>query len=294
MDSITVKAPAKLNLALDVCGVREDGYHILKMIMQAIDLCDYVTVTKNQTGAMSVTCKRPDVPLDQTNIACRCADAFFKETEMENPGIEIAIKKEIPSKAGLGGGRADGAATLVALNELFQAGLTKEELCDIAVDCGADIPFCIMGGTMLAEGVGDIFTPLPNLPEDCWFVVAKPPEGISTAEAYKAYDQHKPKKHPDVDQLVAEIVSGNLEQLGTSMQNVLEDAVKAPFVQQIKEQMLEAGALGSMMTGSGSAVFGLFDSKRKASRCLNQLEDDMEAIFLCQPLEYGAIICDEE
>lgn len=293
MDRLTVKAPAKLNLSLDVCGVREDGYHILKMIMQTIDLCDYVTVATNQKGSITIRCDRADVPLDNQNIAYRCAAAFFEETQILNCGVEIDIQKHIPSQAGLGGGSADGAATLVALNELFDAGLSKEELCDIGVACGADIPFCIMGGTMLAEGVGDIFTPLPSLPEDCWFVVAKPGAGISTAEAYRAYDQKGARHRPDHDQLVAEIVSGNLEQLGQSMHNVLEEVVRADFVQPLKQTMDAAGALGSMMTGSGSAVFGLFDNKRKASRCENQLEDCADQVFLCQPLEHGAVICKE-
>ena len=287
-EQITIKAPAKVNLSLDITGRREDGYHLVRMLMQSIDLCDEVTVTRNNSGLITLDCDRPDIPTDSKNIAYRCAAAFFEETEILNSGVHIDIVKQIPMEAGLGGGSADGAAVLVALNVLFGAALTDKALCRIGVKIGADIPFCIIGGTMLAEGVGDIFTPLPHLTDECWFVLAKPQTGVSTAEAYKSFDVQRPKQKPDTDSLVAAIVSGHLESLGEGLCNVLEEAVDREDIRVLKEKFIECGALGGVMSGSGSCVFGLFDSKRKAAKCQSELEDEYGEVFLCSPLEQGA------
>ncbi|MDF2632458.1 MAG: ispE [Caproiciproducens sp.] len=292
MERITVKAPAKINLSLDVVDKREDGYHLLRMVMQTVDLCDYVTVEKNISRNILVTCDVPDVPLGKKNIVYRCAQAFFEQAGIPNPGIGIDIKKNIPSEAGLAGGSADGAATLVALNEIFETHLSQNELCDIGVQCGADIPFCIKGGTMLAEGVGDLFTPLPNLPE-CYIVIAKPEGGVSTAEAYQRFDHMGATKVPETENLIAAIITNNIEAVGEELCNVLEDVVFLDEVPKIKKQMKEFSCIGSLMSGSGSAVYGIFDNRRKAQKAADTLQEEYGFVCLCAPYERGATILED-
>ena len=187
MKRITVKAPAKINLSLDILGKRADGYHFLRTVMHAIDLCD--TIHISMTGSdIQILCDREDVPCDERNIAYKAAAAFFDQTQATQTGIRIQIDKTIPSQAGLGGGSADGAAVLVALNELYQTGLDTSKLQKIGALVGADIPFCITGGCALAEGIGEILSPI-HAQLDCCFVVCKPEIGVSTAAAYNKFDE---------------------------------------------------------------------------------------------------------
>lgn len=285
--SIKLECPAKVNLSLDIVGKRDDGYHFLKMVMQSIDLCDYVTVTKNDTGKIFIGCDDKSLVCDESNTTFKAAKAFFEECEIDDFGVNIYIEKNIPSQAGLGGASADAAGVLVGLNELYEQGLTKAELCDIGERVGADVPFCIMGGGAVAEGIGDILSPIPSL-EECFFTVVKPDLSISTKEAYGKYGSAVITRRPDTSSLVAAIVAQDLESVSSHLCNVFEETLSEDVIYQIKDEMLENEAIGALMTGSGSAVFGIFDNKRKAQRCADKLDDYQS--FVCEPIDHGAII----
>lgn len=279
MKRLTVPAPAKLNLSLDIVGVREDGYHLLRMIMQTVDLYD--TLELELANEITLTCNLPGLPCDERNLAVKAARAFFERTGLPG-GVRMTLDKTIPHGAGMGGGSADAAAVLKGLNELCGAGLSQQELCEIGLRLGADVPFCIVGGTQLAEGVGERLTPLPPLP-DCFLLVAKPEQGVSTPEAYRAYDRLTGVLHPDTAELTGLLSRGDLSGFCARMENVLEPAVSLPEVQQIREEMLASGALGSRMTGSGSAVFGVFSQEGAALACKNNLEKRFSQVYLCHP-----------
>lgn len=279
MKRLTVPAPAKLNLSLDIVGVREDGYHLLRMIMQTIDLYDLVEL--ELADEISLTCSLPGLPCDERNLAVKAAHAFFERTGLPG-GVRMTLGKVIPHGAGMGGGSADAAAVLKGLNELCGADLSQQELCEIGLRLGADVPFCIVGGTQLAEGVGERLTPLPPLP-DCLLLIAKPERGVGTPEAYRAYDQLTGVPHPDTAELTDLLSRGDLSGFCARMENVLEAAVSLPEVRQIREEMLAAGALGSRMTGSGSAVFGVFTQEQLALACKKNLEKRFSQVYLCHP-----------
>lgn len=279
MKRLTVPAPAKLNLSLDIVGVREDGYHLLHMIMQTIDLCDQIVLER--ADEISLTCNLPELPCDERNLAVRAAHAFFERTGLPG-GVRMTLDKNIPHGAGMGGGSADAAAILKGLNELCGTDLSQQELCEIGLRLGADVPFCIVGGTQLAEGVGERLTPLPPLP-DCFLLVAKPEQGVSTPEAYRAYDRLTDVLHPDTAELTGLLSCGDLPGFCARMENVLEPAVPLPEIQQIRAEMLAAGALGSRMTGSGSAVFGVFTQEQPALVCKKNLKKRFSQVYLCRP-----------
>lgn len=279
MKRLTVPAPAKLNLSLDIVGVREDGYHLLHMIMQTIDLCDQIVLER--ADEISLTCNLPELPCDERNLAVRAAHAFFERTGLPG-GVRMTLDKNIPHGAGMGGGSADAAAVLKGLNELCGTDLSQQELCEIGLRLGADVPFCIVGGTQLAEGVGERLTPLPPLP-DCFLLVAKPEQGVSTPEAYRAYDRLTDVLHPDTAELTGLLSRGDLSGFCARMENVLEPAVPLPEIQQIRAEMLAAGALGSRMTGSGSAVFGVFTQEQPALVCKKNLKKRFSQVYLCRP-----------
>ena len=176
---VNVDAPAKINLFLDIRGKRSDGYHIVSMVMQSISLCDEITASRTDDGDIKIVCSDENIPLDETNTVYKAVELFFKETEKENKGIEIKIKKNIPTEAGLGGGSTDAAAVLHALNKLYDTELSRKELAEIGAEIGADVPFCVYGGTMSASGIGTILSPLPDLPE-CYLVIVKPNIGVCT------------------------------------------------------------------------------------------------------------------
>lgn len=279
MKRLTVPAPAKLNLSLDIVGVREDGYHLLRMIMQTIDLCDQIVLER--ADEISLTCNLPELPCDERNLAVRAAHAFFERTGLPG-GVRMTLDKNIPHGAGMGGGSADAAAVLKGLNELCGTDLSQQELCEIGLRLGADVPFCIVGGTQLAEGVGERLTPLPPLP-DCFLLVAKPEQGVSTPEAYHAYDRLTDVLHPDTAELTGLLSRGDLSGFCARMENVLEPAVSLPEIQQIRAEMLAAGVLGSRMTGSGSAVFGVFTQEQPALVCKKNLKKRFSQVYLCRP-----------
>lgn len=289
---VSVRAYAKLNLSLDITGKRDDGYHIVEMLMQSVSLHDTVTVWDCRDGGIEVNTSGGEVADDETNIAYKAAQAFFAETGISNPGVCIKIKKRIPLKAGMAGGSADAAAVLVALNRIFSAGLDESRLCDIGELIGADVPFCITGGTSMARGIGNILSPLPPLPE-CYIVAAKPDEGVSTAEAYAAVDGFKGQLiRPDAVRMSEDICAGDLRAVAAGLCNVFEQAIDLPSCAAIKKTMLESGALGAVLTGSGSAVFALFEEKDDAEACRQALEESFDEVFLMRPNSCGCEIID--
>lgn len=290
--TVTVDAPAKINLSLDITGRREDGYHLIETVMQAVDLYDRVTV--RQTGApgtIRLGLMDARIPGGPANTAYRAAEAFFVAAEdkgIRNPGISIAINKRIPMQAGLAGGSADAAGTLAALNRLTDARLTDEELCVIGARVGADVPFCIVGGAAFAEGTGTILSPLPSMP-DCFIVVAKPDCGVSTPEAYRRIDSAALRHRPHTSVVADALCAGELDTLSRELCNVFEEALALPEVGAIRQVMRDHGTLGCCMSGSGSAVFGLFEEETGARRCMAALKRDYAEVFLCRPCPHGPV-----
>jgi len=258
------KAYAKINLGLDVSGVRDDGYHIVKMIMQNVNLYDTLTFEDNDNGEIVITTASKKIETDERNLIYRVAKQLKDKFNVKK-GVSVNLVKRIPVAAGMAGGSADGAATYIALNELWGLGLSKKELCELAVSLGADIPYCIMGGTVLAEGIGEELTPISDMPE-CYIVIAKPAIDVSTAWVYKELDRKEIVSHPDIDGITKAIEAGDLNKMCSLIGNVLEDVTAAKYeeVGKIEDILREKGAIGAFMTGSGPTVFGIYDNKEAA------------------------------
>ncbi len=252
-------AYAKINLSLDIVGEREDGYHLLRMVMQSISLHDEITMMRNDSGRIRVLCADRRVPDNENNTCYKAAKLLLDEFGIKD-GIELVIMKNIPVAAGLAGGSADAAAVMKAVNEEFSLGLSTEELMERAVKVGADVPFCLMGGTALSEGIGEKLTALKPLKE-YGLILVKPKEGISTKEVYRAYDDKKVERRPDTDALVRELsASGKI--LPEAMENVLESVAipMLPQIERIKEAFGETGCEKTLMSGSGPTVYGMFEN----------------------------------
>ena len=288
-DSIALKAYGKLNLLLDIVGKRHDGYHTLKSVFQSVSVYDMLTVTLTDDDKITIDCDDESVPCDERNLVYKACTAFFEATGKDFHGVNILLEKNIPSMAGMAGGSADCAATLVALNVLTEAELTEAQLCDIGEKLGADVPFCIVGGTVLCEGIGEILTPLPDL-EECYFAVCKPEISISTPECYKKFDNMIITEKAKADDMIAALVVGDVKGIAEYLYNALEYAADCSEIREIKEKMLENDALGALMTGSGSAVFGIFDNKRDAKKCVKELEDDYIFCKTLKPVPVGVEI----
>ncbi len=274
---ITLKAKAKINLFLEITGRLSNGYHSISTVMQEIDLCDCVTLTQTGTGNITLTSDCNTMPLDERNIAYRCAELFFAELGTENKGINIHIEKNIPMEAGLAGGSTDGAAVLKGLNAIYNKPFTTAQLCRIGSKVGADIPFCILGGTVLCEGIGDIMTPISPLPP-CHILIAKGKEGVSTKWAYEQFDSMENREIRD-NPMTELLAKGDINDICKAMYNCFELLV--PSVTEIKDTMNSCGALGSMMSGSGTAVFGIFDDKEKMQIAANKLQNKNISVFCC-------------
>ncbi|MBO4897145.1 MAG: 4-(cytidine 5'-diphospho)-2-C-methyl-D-erythritol kinase [Clostridia bacterium] len=280
----SIRAYAKINLSLDIAGRRDDGYHLLKSIMQSVSLYDKVTVEKTDGDSIEVSTNLSYLATDRRNIAYLAAEYFLSELNKKD-GIKIDIEKNIPMGAGLAGGSADAAATLFALNGIYGSPLGKEKLLEIGLRCGADVPFCMTGGTCLAEGLGEILTPLSPLP-DCHILIVKPKMSINTKSAFADYDKTVSTMHPKTDEIIKCLDSGNLHEISVRLYNVLENAV-APYYKELNKYkgiMLECGALGSVMTGSGSAVFGIFTDSEKAEKAKKKFSRMKIASFLTVPV----------
>ncbi len=290
---VTVRANAKINLSLDIVGKRDDDYHLLESVMQSVSLCDTVVVKLGtEDNEITVSTGSNCIADDQSNTAYRAAKIFFEQTGLSNPGVNIRIKKAIPVGAGMGGGSADAAAVIVALDSMLNTRLTDEQLYDIGELVGADVPFCITGGTMLARGTGNILSPLPDMP-DCTILVCKPEISISTAAAYKAVDECHLNAPADCSEDICEAICGSdINAVADQLHNVFEQVLELPVVDSIREQMLRGGALGSIMTGSGSAVFGIFDDADRAEDCAAELRREYDSVFITEPVSRGCEIDD--
>ena len=270
MNRIQMKALAKVNLGLDVIRRREDGYHEVKMIMQTVRLYDRIILEKTQKG-ISMETNLSFLPVNEQNIAYRAAKMLMDEFHIQS-GLHIKIDKHIPVAAGMAGGSTDGAAVLYGVNKIFELGLTKRQLMERGVKLGADVPYCIMRGTVLSEGIGEILTPVPSLP-DCHILIAKPPVSVSTKHVYENLKLDKIEKHPDIDGMVEALRIEDLHGVTQRMENVLETVTipEHPEIQQIKEMMIKDGALNALMSGSGPTVFGIFDDREKGMRARDLL-----------------------
>ena len=281
MKTLRIKAAAKLNLSLDILGIRPDGYHEMDMVMQTIDLFDDVELSK--AGTISVFSDgSPDGP---ENLAWKAAEAFFRAAKRSG-GARIRLTKRIPAQAGMAGGSADAAAVLIGLNALYDARLSPEALRDAGLSVGADVPYCLIGGTARVRGIGEIVEPMPPFLSG-YLVVAKPAIGISTAEAFRRFDRAENLRHPDIAALLSVMEKGQLDALSLFMENVLEQSEQNETVETLRQELLKNGALAACMTGSGSAVFGLFSEKEAASRCAVALAGENRQIFVTKPYPKG-------
>lgn len=285
---ITVHVPAKINLALDIVGKREDGYHLVQMVMQSVDLYDSVTVEPDGSKDIKLYSNIDIVDNVEENTAYKAAVEFFKYTSIKNLGIKINLRKRIPMQAGLAGGSADAAGVIIGLDRLFNTNLSKRKILEIGAKIGADVPFCIIGGTMFSEGIGTILEPIADLPY-CHIVLHKPPIGISTKEAYEKSDIAGYIKLTKVSSVVNSIYNGNLKEISKLIFNRFEYVMNIGEVKRIKEKMKSLGALNACMSGSGPTVFGIFDSRIKAEHCFYELKRDNKETFLCKPTN-GCII----
>ena len=281
---LSAEAHAKINLTLDVGEKRADGYHAIRSVLQGITLCDRVSLRVGRGSGISVSCDRPEVPCGGENTVRRAAAEFFAKTGIENPGVSFALEKRIPWQAGLGGGSADAAAALRLLNEALGAGLGEAELCGLGLSAGADVPFCVVGGTALAEGIGEMLTRLPPFPA-CSVVVCKPAAGSGTREAYEALDRLGGGPTDFTGPMLRALQTGDFSRAAACAGNAFERAVRLPEVGDIERRMLAAGASAARMTGSGSAVFGLFGDEEKARRCSSALSEKYQDVFLCRPFD---------
>jgi len=282
---ITVKAYAKVNLSLDILRKRPDGYHDLRMVTQTVSLCDTLTLEPTDCPGVSVECNFDYIPSDERNLAVAAALLFQDETRLIKSGLKIKMDKKIPVCAGLGGGSADAAAVLRGLNTMLNAGLSTEKLCNLAARLGSDVPFCVVGGTLLMEGRGEILTPVPALP-DCHIVICKPSARSSTLAVFGGVNAKKIKYRPDNDGLIKALEAGSLDDVGCRMFNVLEDTVARDVkeIKSIRRALIDGGAIGACMTGTGTAVTGLFNDRTAAEKTARRLSGMYENTFITEPV----------
>ncbi len=292
--TVTKKAYAKVNLGLDIVGLREDGYHLVKMIMQTIDLFDVLTFQPAERPGIFLKISEKstipdvaDVPTDGRNLIVKAAGRILEKAGIPEAGVEILLEKHIPMAAGMAGGSTDCAAALRGVAELMELDLGEKELAEIGVSLGADVPYCLMGGTALSEGIGEVLTPLPALPP-CGFLIVKPEFGASTKEVYGAYDRLMPEeiRHPDIDGMTEALKQGDLSGVAARLGNVLEPVTVAmhPQIRTIEDLIRRSGVKDTIMTGSGPTVFGILpetikDAEHAAekSRCISEIKEQLEA-----------------
>ncbi len=281
MDKLTLECRGKINLAIDVIGKRENGYHDVEMILQEVGLADRITLAIRQDGMIAITTDSHEIPTGEGNLAYRAAEAFFARLGRKD-GVDIHIEKRIPMGAGLGGGSADAAGVLKGLNAMFGNPFSTEVLMEIGAKLGADVPFCVMGGCALATGIGEVLTPLPMPPKGLRFVIAKPDPFVSTKWVYENLDYTKKPDGLNVLAVAEGIRKGDLFQICRSAANILETVTipTYPVVGWLKEGFREAGAILSLMSGSGSAVFGIFESEAAAQKGVEQAKRYTDQVYL--------------
>ena len=273
MERISINAMAKINLGLDVLRRRENGYHDVKMIMQTVNIYDTLDFVKLQESKIVVKTDAMELPTDENNLIYKAAKLLFEKCGVIE-GVEITLTKRIPIAAGMAGGSTDAAAALVGINALFDLKLSMDELKEIGVKIGADVPYCIEGGTALSEGIGEILTKLPDVP-DCFVVVAKPEISVSTKYVYENLHANELKYHPDIDGMVKAIRENDLDGVCKRMENVLETVTetKYPVISELKKLLKDAGAENSLMSGSGPTVFAIFKEEEIANRALEAVKN---------------------
>ena len=272
-DTVTLKALAKINLGLDVLGRRENGYHDVRMVMQTIYLYDNVTIEKTEEPGIQVETNLFYLPVNEDNIAYKAAKMLIDEFQIQS-GVRITLEKHIPVAAGMAGGSSNAAAVLVGMNRLFSLKLSMEDLMQRGVSLGADVPYCVMRGTVLAEGIGEVLTPLPPMP-NCAILIAKPGISVSTKTVYEKLDALEIVEHPDIDGILNGLQNQDIEKVASSMGNVLENVTieDYPIIEEIKTAMKEAGALNAMMSGSGPTVFGIFKDRKTARKAQQKMKE---------------------
>ena len=284
-----LRALAKINLGLDVLGRREDGYHELRMIMQTINMYDQLDMEISEEPGIRITTNLPYVPVNQNNLVYRAANMLLEEFQIKE-GLTVDLQKMIPVAAGMAGGSSDAAAAMIGVNRLFQLGLSVKDLMERGVKIGADVPYCLLRGTALAEGIGDRLRALPACP-DCYVLIGKPGISVSTKFVYENLHANELKSHPRIDEMLDAIQWHNLYKMADLMENVLETVTipQYPIIEEIKNHMKEHGALNAMMSGSGPTVFGLFDDKTLAEQACEALRESRLArtVFLTTVFNNG-------
>lgn len=291
MTSIQLKSRAKINLSIDVLGKREDGYHLVEMIMQTIDLADIIKISIIEEDKIKIKSNSINIPLDMDNIVYKAANLIKTKFNIKT-GVEIYIEKNIPVAAGMAGGSSNAAAVLVGLNKLFDLNLNEEELQVLGLTLGADVPFCISGGASLAENIGEELTDIEGLHSDTFILVCKPNIFVSTKDVYEEIDSKQIEKRPDNNLLIELLKNNDVNLLAKNMYNVLEEVTKNkyPIIGEIEDTMLEQGALGSMMSGSGPTVFGLYKNKNDANRCKDILQKKHKEVYVVKSYNRGVEI----
>ena len=273
MDKMELKALGKINLGLDVLGRRENGYHDVRMVMQTVYLYDQIRIEKTKKPGIELSTNLFYLPVNENNLAYQAADLLMKEFDVKE-GVKITLDKHIPVAAGMAGGSSNAAAVLFGINRMFSLGLSQKELMERGVTLGADVPYCVMRGTVLAEGIGEILTPLPACPK-CHVLIAKPPISVSTKMVYEKLDALEITEHPDIDGILNGLARKNIHKVAECMGNVLEQVTIPvyPVIEQIKNVMKEGGAMNAMMSGSGPTVFGLFEDRQSAKRAAQKIKE---------------------
>lgn len=273
MERMELKALGKINLGLDVLGKRENGYHDVRMVMQTVHLYDQVVLTKKETEGIQVETNLFFLPVDENNLAYRAAKLLMEEFDIRE-GLHIMLDKRIPVSAGMAGGSSNAAAVLYGVNRMFHLGLSMKELQERGVTLGADVPYCIMRGTALAEGIGEELSELPACPK-CHVVLAKPGISVSTRVVYERLDSLKSYRHPDINGILEGLECQDIRKVASSMGNVLENVTigEYPIIEEIKNTMKDQGALNAIMSGSGPTVFGLFEEKGAAVAAANKIRE---------------------
>ena len=276
-----LKAFAKINLSIDVLKKREDGYHEVRMIMQSIDLYDLIKFNRRDSD-IKIYCTNPLVPCDRSNIVYRVLE-LLREKYKVSYGMEVDIEKRIPIAAGLGGGSTDAASAIIAADSIWKLNMSYEDMLAVGRKVGADVPFCIKGGSALAEGIGEILKELPSM-GSIHIVLAKPLVSVSTKEVYNNLRMDEIVARPDIDRLIKALGDKNIKHIADNMVNVLETVTikQYPVIAEIKSIMIQFGALGSLMSGSGPTVFGLFQGKDEAERCYNRLRDYIKEVYIVE------------
>ena len=273
MDKLELKALGKINLGLDVLGRRDNGYHDVRMVMQTVYLYDQIKIERTKEPGIQLSTNLFYLPVNENNLAYQAANLLMEEFQISE-GVKITLDKHIPVAAGMAGGSSNAATVLFGINQMFSLGLSQKELMERGVTLGADVPYCIMRGTVLAEGIGEILTPLPDMSK-CYILIAKPPISVSTKMVYEKLDAHEIQEHPDIDGILHGLENQDLQQIASCMGNVLEKVTieEYPVIEEIKSVMKDNGALNAMMSGSGPTVFGIYDDKQRAKNAASKIKE---------------------